>query len=217
MAGPALGSSLEPWGAGMILPNMQTGKQAPRGLWVLCKQIGTVPGFSAAGEAGELCGAGVPSRGGPAPPEPPKPFLRAAHSPDCCGATSPALRTLSQSVSSWLPRDPRAAVRPAPIAMGTASTQFFPSPCKYRARSPTSAHLGGSGPGPAGCGPMNSWAPGTLAVGRVKFFSRHRGEVRPVGSARSGSWLREVGSSECSLGFRCRMGSRFQALVPERT
>lgn len=217
MAGPALGSSLEPWGAGMILPIAQTGKQAPRGVWVLCKQISTVAGFSAAGEAGELCGAGVPSRGSRAPSEPPKPLLRAAHSPDRCGATSLELRTLSQSVSSWLPRDPRADVRPAPIAMETASTQFSPSPCKYPARSPTSAHLGGSGPGLAGCGPMNSWAPGTLAVGRVKFFSRHRGEVRPVGSAQSGSWLREVGSSECSLGFRCRMGSRFQALVPERT
>lgn len=114
VAGPALGSSLDSWGAGMILPIVQTGKQAPRGLWVLCEQISTVAEFRAAGEAGELCGAGVPSRGSRAPPEPPKPHLRAAHGPDCYGATSPELRTLSQSVSSWLPRAPRAAVRPAP-------------------------------------------------------------------------------------------------------
>ncbi|XP_015992899.2 WD repeat-containing protein 38 [Rousettus aegyptiacus] len=90
--------------------------------------------------------------------------------------------------------------------METASTQFSPSPCKYPARSPTSAHLGGSGPGLAGCGPMNNWAPGTLAVGRVKFFSRHRGEVNSSAFSPDCQTLLTASEDGCVYGWKTRSG-----------
>lgn len=64
---------------------------------------------------------------------------------------------------------------------------------------------------------MNSGAPGTLAVGRVKFYGRHRGEVRPcralLRTLLLGFVSRMVSCSlqwdfECSLGSSCRMGAR---------
>ena len=55
-------------------------------------------------------------------------LLGAIRGPACCCPTSPGLRTVAQTPFSWLPRDPKAAARPAPIAMETACTQFPPSP-----------------------------------------------------------------------------------------
>lgn len=137
---------------------------SPRGLWALS----AVPGFGAATEADAVCGAGVPSSGRRAPP---RPAARAAQGPT---ARSPgrqvpcwshprsslllshfprAENSLSRTPFSWLPRDPKAAARPAPIAMETACTQFPPShpPCPRSGR--TSARLGGSPLGRAAAGP----------------------------------------------------------------
>lgn len=81
--------------------------------------------------AGAVCGAGVPSSGRRGPARgcwTRKSLIRAAGGSARRGPTSQELRTISPNLSSWLPRDPTAAARPAPIAMETACTQLPPSP-----------------------------------------------------------------------------------------
>lgn len=168
--------------------------------------MGTVHGFRAAGEAGAVCGAGLPSGG-----------HGASHRP-----TPSELRTVSPSPSSHdFPETPQQLRAPPPTGchgdhLYTVSSSPFlfpppspspflfpppsPSPCPKSGRSPPAGRREPEG---AGRGPMNSTAPGRLVIGRVKFFRRHRGEVRPGGPARAlGSWF-PVRSSNS------RMGSRF--------
>lgn len=194
----------------MILSIEQTGKQACiRDLWVLWKLIVTMPGFSAAGEAGTRCvglacplAAAVLGRNCSSPFAEPPPAGPKNH--------------LSQSLSSYLPRDPVAAARPAPVAMETACTQCPPSPfpCpKPRARRPTQlpprrepAQLGWLGAheqrGPRDAGREESaiLPPAPWGGEASRLFPDSR-----LLTSWSGSWSCVVGTPACSLGS----GSRF--------
>nr|XP_044634729.1 WD repeat-containing protein 38 isoform X4 [Equus asinus] len=53
---------------------------------------------------------------------------------------------------------------------------------------------------------MNSRAPGTLAVGRVKFFSRHRGEVNSSAFSPDGQTLLTASEDGCVYGWETQSG-----------
>ncbi|XP_023388848.1 WD repeat-containing protein 38 [Pteropus vampyrus] len=53
---------------------------------------------------------------------------------------------------------------------------------------------------------MNSWAPGTLAVGRVKFFSRHRGEVNSSAFSPDCQTLLTASEDGCVYGWKTQSG-----------
>ncbi|XP_074218315.1 WD repeat-containing protein 38 isoform X1 [Camelus bactrianus] len=57
-----------------------------------------------------------------------------------------------------------------------------------------------------GRGPMNSEAPGTLAVGRVKFFDRHRGEVNSSAFSPDGQRLLTASEDGCVYGWETQSG-----------
>ena len=93
--------------------------------------------------------------------------------------------SLSQgSLLSWFPETPQRLRAPSRLPWRPL-IHSSPLPLHFvlsRAGRPDQRPPRREPAGAGGRGPMNSRDPGTLAVDRVKFFGRHRGEVRPCRS-----------------------------------
>lgn len=145
-------------------------------LQTICKLI---PSAGAQCCLAAVCGAGVPSSGRDAQ------HLRCY--PRCLwpGGGSTSLNHPGEESASTLVTHCGCAARPAPPAPPPLPRRplihTFPFPL---GRSEVGRGSGGRSThpsGPGGRGPMNSGTQGSLAVGKVKIFSRHRGEVSSTG------------------------------------
>lgn len=193
LIGTYLVSCLDPWGAGMGLPIGQMGKQDPlqQACVPLALCLGSVQPQRLTRYVVLACPLAAAGRH-PAPrPELPKvrlPAVRARkflpgaiRGPACCCPTFPGLGTVSPRLPSHgFPETPE-RLRAPPRLPWRPLVHSFPLPLHLvlsQVRRPDQRPPRREPARAGGLRSMNSKPRGKLAVGRVKFFGRHRGEVR---------------------------------------
>ncbi|XP_010842346.1 PREDICTED: WD repeat-containing protein 38 [Bison bison bison] len=136
-------------------------------------------------------------------------LLGAIRGPACCCPTSPRAENNLPDSLLMASQRPQSGCAPLPDCHGDRLYTVSPFPStlsKVRSASRTQRPPRREPARAGGRRPMNSRPRGKLAVGRVKFFGRHRGEVNSSAFSPDGQRLLTASEDGCVYGWETQSG-----------